>query len=469
MLILTSTIVRPSTSFVQQKNSIPVFPRSTPCSPPPSSIAPRFASLQNNENSDNNDNQNRIETIYKTINQKLGRRDKKHFVESSTFVVTPLAAAMTSFWLYPQTSLWFHQTVTYLSDNKWEPVDGGQLQWSILLPALNGVVMTAISLLYANLISTTGTQLRNRQMMVHSSLTSEVEGLRGLLQLVHYYPDIPYDPKGPISKAHFAHHIRDYLQVLVEETDQAQQQRVDALQTASHPLSKYRDGLHALSMTTDNAGNSVHPNILERSYESLQQICTARAARVTAMQTKFPDLHYVTITALTVAILFIFLLETDRKVILFLDKFQIRAVWGLLVGTLTAIYCIGIDLAQPFLGTYTVPAEQLLDDREEWMQVIEAVGESSIVGGDAIQIQAPPQLPMQPTQTFDQVYSPPTTTTVEAVHESEYSQESTQTEYYKIQDNEDMALNTGSSSSEQEPAADGGMSLYEEYMRGRNQ
>ena len=293
------------------------------------SLTSRFASVNANKDDDDDDkdnnNTNPFTKLYQTINKTLGR-DDKHFLESSTFVVTPLAAGLASFWLYPQTSLWFHTTVNYLSKNTWEPVDGGQLQWSILLPALNGVVMTAISLLYANLISTTGTQLRNRQIMVHSSLSQEVEGLRGLVQLVPYYP--------PASKAEFANFIQGYLHVLMAEID-PHQQRLETLRSHSGPLSDYRDGLHALSVkdddddattttTTTTTPSSINGNILERSYETLQQIGTARNARITSLQTKFPNLHYVTITALTVAILLIFLLETDRKVILFLEKFQIR-------------------------------------------------------------------------------------------------------------------------------------------------
>ena len=99
------------------------------------------------------------------------------------------------------------------------------------------------------------------------------------------------------------------------------------------------------------------------------------------MQTKFPTLHYVTITALTTVILLVFLLETDRKVILFLDKFQTSLVWGFLVATLTAIYCIGIDLNQPFIGTYTVPAEQLLEDETEWMEFIRVQYDNNIADG----------------------------------------------------------------------------------------
>lgn len=85
---------------------------------------------------------------------------EKHFLETSLFTSTPFLAAIASYFLYPTTSRIFHQTVLFLSNNKWVPVDGGNLQWSILLPALNGVVMTAISLLYANLISTTGSKFK---------------------------------------------------------------------------------------------------------------------------------------------------------------------------------------------------------------------------------------------------------------------------------------------------------------------
>jgi len=102
----------------------------------------------------------------------------------------------------------------------------------------------------------------------------------------------------------------------------------------------------------------------------LDRVVSGRSARISALQNTFPPLHYVTITALTAAILFVFLIETDRPVILFLDNFQLRLIWGLLVGTLTAIYCIGIDLSSPFVGTYVVPADQLLDEAEDLLTLI---------------------------------------------------------------------------------------------------
>ena len=101
-------------------------------------------------------------------------RAERHFTETTRFIATPFIVAVSSFFLYPLTSKSFHAIAQFCSQNNWVPVDGGNLQWSVLLPALNGVVMTAVSLLYANLISTTGTQLRNRQITVQESLRTEV-------------------------------------------------------------------------------------------------------------------------------------------------------------------------------------------------------------------------------------------------------------------------------------------------------
>jgi hypothetical protein len=101
-------------------------------------------------------------------------RQERHFTETTRFIATPFLAAVVSFFLYPTTSKGFHAIATFCSQNNWVPVDGGNLQWSVLLPALNGVVMTAVSLLYANLISTTGTALRNRQIKIQESLRTEV-------------------------------------------------------------------------------------------------------------------------------------------------------------------------------------------------------------------------------------------------------------------------------------------------------
>jgi len=314
------------------------------------------------------------------LEERREDRSTKHFLETTNFVVTPFLVSFVSFFFYPTTSRLFHATAQLLSNNNWVPVDGGQLQWSILLPALNGVVMTAISLLYANLISTTGTQLRNRQIRIQESLSSEVDGIRGLVQLLPYYP--------PTTKSLCGAHLMVYIKLLVSELGPYTEAK--ALRSSVPPLASYRDNLHKGSITHDDddptsttTTGTIHSNILERSYEMLDRVSNGRSSRITALQNTFPPLHYVTISALTAAILFVFLIETDRPVILFLDNFQLRLIWSLLVGTLTAIVCIGIDLNNPFVGTYTVPADQLLDESEDLISLIQDTATSTATTGTA--------------------------------------------------------------------------------------
>jgi len=466
-------VVRP----IHSSRGLPTFTRSTSTR----TSTRRFASINtNNENKNNNSDQDNINdaltNVYKTINKTL-QRDDKHILESRTFIATPISAAVASFFLYPTTALWFHNAVNALSNNNWEPVDGGQLQWSILLPALNGVVMTAVSLLYANMISTTGTALRNRQITVHSSLSTEVEGLRAFIQLIPYYPTKE-------ARQQFASYIQGYLAVLVQETD-SEKQDLEALRSNSLPLSQYRNGLHTLSTTTSTT-TTTNGNILDQSYFTLDKISDARTTRITSLQTRFPPLHYVTITALTAVILLVFLLETDRKVILFLDKFQIQSVWALLVGTVTAIYCIGIDLAQPFIGTYTVPAEQLLDDAEDILQELRLHTTTSGTTSTSTDTYATyaevTRLPPSPTSFTRTTTTVPTTTAAPPPHlQEDFYSLGQVVESLPIMATPPTTIVEHPSriasappppptrTNQNEPAADGGMSLYEEYMRGLNQ
>ena len=315
------------------------------------------------------------------------KRSERHFLETTRFISTPFFAFALSFWLYPSTAKLFRETVQHLSGNLWVPVDGGELQWSVLLPALNGVVMTAVSLLYANLINTTGSQLRERQIKIQESLRTEVMGIRGLAQLLPYYPD----NFRPI----FGTQLMAYIQELVIELGAGRGGDNDDgdssinikrggdldLRSFVPSLSDYRNELHRASMTSMTEEETLNANIRERSYEMLDRVATGRMSRVTALQTVFPPLHYFTITALSATILLVFLLETDRPVIQYLDSFQLRLIWGLLVGTITAIYCIGIDLNYPFVGTYTVPADRLLDESDELMRLIKGTfpGQSEVV------------------------------------------------------------------------------------------
>lgn len=56
-------------------------------------------------------------------------------------------------------------------------------------------------------------------------------------------------------------------------------------------------------------------------YQSVQRIIEWRTSRITVLQSTFPSLHYFTIISLMVTMLLVFLMETDRSLILFLLKY----------------------------------------------------------------------------------------------------------------------------------------------------
>ena len=269
------------------------------------------------------------------------------FIQSFIISSLPFVFGVVSFFTFPFTSHLFHDAVQFLSHNSWQAVDGGVLQWEVIVPPLNGVVMTAISILFANLISTTYVGLRNRQIAVHSSLNAETEDIRGLIMLINYYPE---------SKREMLRScLRRYIIMIVQEL----QPDVDIAKirvSNNFPILDFLNSLHDLSTESkdDHGAETVSPAIIQQSYDSVQRIIAWRTNRVTALQSTFPGLHFATIASLIFAMLVVFLIETDRDLILFLDNFQIRLMWSMLVGTFTAIYCIGYDLSNPFLGTYQV-------------------------------------------------------------------------------------------------------------------
>ena len=102
-------------------------------------------------------------------------------------------------------------------------------------------------------------------------------GVRGLAQLLPYYPDN--------GRAVFGTHLMAYIQQLVIELDP--KSNYMNLRTIIPPIWDYRDELHRTSLE-----NVIHDSIRERSYEMLDRVSTGRQNRVTALQEIFPPLGF---------------------------------------------------------------------------------------------------------------------------------------------------------------------------------
>lgn len=100
---------------------------------------------------------------------------------SALLVVLPIVTPIIAFFTFESCAKAFSNFNDFLSQgNKWVAVDGGAYQARIIAPAINGLVVPAVALLFATLISTTITTLRQRQVEIRRSINMEAGELRAM-------------------------------------------------------------------------------------------------------------------------------------------------------------------------------------------------------------------------------------------------------------------------------------------------
>lgn len=114
----------------------------------------------------------------------------------------PVVMPVLAYWTYEPTAKVFERTVEYISNNNWVAVDGGQYQANIITPAINGLVVPSMALLFATMTSNTINTLRQRQLQIRTSLNTEANDLRMVSTMVDSLPPELRD---------FKNHLREYL------------------------------------------------------------------------------------------------------------------------------------------------------------------------------------------------------------------------------------------------------------------
>jgi hypothetical protein len=87
-------------------------------------------------------------------------------VEAYIELFVPLLAPFVAFFTYDYVASGFADFIELLSNKNWVAVDGGAYQAKIIAPAINGVVVPAIAVLFATLTANTISNLRLRQVDV---------------------------------------------------------------------------------------------------------------------------------------------------------------------------------------------------------------------------------------------------------------------------------------------------------------
>ena len=256
---------------------------------------------------------------------------------------------------YESTARSFDRMVEYVSNNAWIAVDGGAYQVEIITPAINGLVVPSLALLFATLINNTINTLRQRQLQIRTSLNTEANDLRVLVTILDSLPSQLRELKN---------HLRDYLiqyasRVIAESKPGLSVDHhmyigsmdielngflrmwnglsmgsygtmyIDTLIPASNytidqkEFDPYQHQLSITSKERQTVAPFISPNILSETYEALNRLRKERSVRVSALQSTYPMLHYVILALLASSICTVFLMETNQDLLLFLSAIQL--------------------------------------------------------------------------------------------------------------------------------------------------
>lgn len=263
----------------------------------------------------------------------------------------PIIVPFVAFELYEEVATGFRSMIDFLNyelgELTWEPADGGQYQAQIITPAVNGIVVPSISILFATLISQTVTTLRQRQLDIRQCINREAGDLRVLSGMVDSYP-YSYQRE----KCHG--YLTQYTSRLISECQSGV--KINSLEFSGSLDSEMNGFLSTLNELSISKNNDVAPSdtILAESYSAVVRLNSDRSARITAMQTTFPMLHYGILAALGASIAIAFLIESNQEVLVFLNALQLKILWAMLCGTFAALATVCYDLGDPFRGSYQI-------------------------------------------------------------------------------------------------------------------
>jgi hypothetical protein len=232
----------------------------------------------------------------------------------------------------------FHAIVERLSHNQWTPSTEAELdlQTQVITQVVNGPVITSISVLFATLVSTTVSFLHDRQITMKSLFVKQIDELRILHVIFKQMPE---------SLREDAKHLTyEYMERLVHD-EREEQTPTDTLDASLRNL--------LLLFQSQMTNSRIASPLLETAYECVTRIQQAQSNRWMALQTKFPVMHYATLSLLALAICISFLVATDQSLMIF-ESLQVRILWTILIGAFTSLAVVCYDLSSPFVGAYQV-------------------------------------------------------------------------------------------------------------------
>jgi hypothetical protein len=118
---------------------------------------------------------------------------------------------------------------------------------------------------------------------------------------------------------------------------------------ATNELDRLSSMLHGVEGAAASRQGSV-----EFADDIIARLNEYRSDRVALLLTDFPDLHWVVLSALSVSICIMFLLESNQSLNQYLNSIQLRSLFALLVGVFSTTATLCLDLDDPFTGSFSI-------------------------------------------------------------------------------------------------------------------
>lgn len=256
----------------------------------------------------------------------------------------PVLTSLVAFLSFKSMTHGFHAIVEKMSHNEWIPSTDAavDLQTQVITQVVNGPVITSISVLFATLVSITVSFLHDRQMTLFHFFVKQIDDLRMLQCILKQMPESLRQDAKQLTHEYTERLVRD------ESGDQTPTDSLDV---------SLRGLLLLFQSALSNPRNKACP-LAEMAYECVTRIQQAQSRRWTALQAKFPVMHYATLALLAFAICISFLVATDQSISIF-ESLQVRILWTILIGAFTSLAVVCYDLSSPFAGAYQVSTDML--------------------------------------------------------------------------------------------------------------
>jgi len=277
--------------------------------------------------------------------------------QSLTFL--PILTPILAFTTYETVAKMFEMMIEILAQRNWVAVDGGAYQMKILTPAINGIVVPSISILFATLISNTVATLRQRQLDVRTTLNTEAGDIRALVSMVDSFP-LP-------SFSDYQDRCRSYLlqyttRIIAESQSGVKINSLDFTGSLDSEMNGFLSQLNEMNSFEYEEqdchigapATNIPPHISNECYGALTRLNSLRSTRISALQSTFPPLHYAILLMLAGSICITFLIESNQELLYFLNAVQLKILWTMLIGTFSALGVVCYDLSDPFRGSYEI-------------------------------------------------------------------------------------------------------------------